>query len=96
MNSGFRSTFGKSTAILSYTSAVLKVMKDNLVLKFIKTTLLKSAGNFALGSKGYNTKYYKKPKPLSHIRLKPLNDTNFQNYLVLELTETAKYYNQNR
>ena len=44
---------------------------------------------------GYNTKYYKKPKPLSHIRLKPLNDTNFQNYLVLELTETAKYYNQN-
>ena len=51
MNSGFRSSFGKSTAILSYTSAVLKVMKDNLVLKFIKTTLLKSAGNFALGSK---------------------------------------------
>ena len=44
---------------------------------------------------GYNTKYYKKPKPLSHISLKPLNDTNFQNYLVLELTETAKYYNQN-
>ena len=51
MNSGFRPSFGKSIAILSYTSAVLKVMKDNLVLKFIKTTLLKSAGNFALGSK---------------------------------------------
>ena len=51
MNSVFQSCCGKSTAILSYTSAVLKVMKDDLVLKFIKTTLLKSAGNFALGSK---------------------------------------------
>ena len=48
-----------------------------------------------INNMGYNTKYYKKPKPLSHISLKPLNDTNFQNYLVLELTETAKYYNQN-
>ena len=44
---------------------------------------------------GYNTKYYKKPKPLSHISPKPLNHTIFQNYLPLQLTETSKYYNPN-
>ena len=42
---------------------------------------------------GYNTKYYKKPKPLNHISPKPLNHTIFQNYLPLQLTETSKYYN---
>ena len=64
----------RSVKLPKYTKRLVMLLNSFPIRKRIK--LPKEVLNIS----GYNTKYYKKPKPLCHISPKPLNHTIFQNY----------------